>query len=147
MSLSCTVSMTSSRRSGMSSTRMNRMLGFEPAPTGAAFAARGRKPVALKATPAAAPSLRASFRVIGVSTGHLLSLEFWSRTRLRVGVAREEEVGPVVVRPDRHTVGGGVGGGVRRNATIRCGHGNVEGEVPAHIVTHNGIVGGHPHMG
>src|SRR5215211_3525127 len=84
----CTVSMTSSRRSGMSSTRMSRMLGFEPAPTGAAFAARGRRPVALKATPAAAPSLRASLRVIGVSIRYLFLVEFSSRTRLWVAVPR-----------------------------------------------------------
>src|SRR5829696_1198736 len=111
----CTVSMTSSRRSGMSSTRMNRMLGFEPAPTDAALAARGRRPVALKATPAAAPSLRASLRVTGVSIRYLLSVEFWSRTRLQVGVAFQEEVGPGVVG-HVHEVCGGVAGMVRRNA-------------------------------
>src|SRR5215211_8201925 len=118
--------MTSSRRSGMSSTTMSRMLGFEPTPTDAAFAARGRRPVALKATPAAAPSLRASLRVIGVSIKHLLSVEFWSRTRLRVGVAPQEEVGSGVVGKVFHEVCGGVAGVVRWNATIRCGLEDVE---------------------
>src|SRR5688572_3163313 len=72
MSLFCTVSMIPRRRSGMSSTTMSTMLGFEPALTGAALTARGRRPVVLKATPAAAPILRASLRVIGVSIRHLL---------------------------------------------------------------------------
>src|SRR5215211_2086451 len=140
----CTVSMTSSRRSGMSSTRMSRMLGFEPAPTGAAFAARGRRPVALNATPAAAPSLRASLRLNGVSIRHLLLVEFWSSTRLRVGVARQEDVSTVVVV--RHAVGRGVAGAVRQNAPIRCGVPGVEGDIPAHIVAHDGVVGGNPDM-
>src|SRR5215212_5048489 len=144
MILFCTVSMTSSRRSGMSSTRMSRMLGFEPAPTGAALAARGRRPVALNATPAAAPSLRASLRLNGVSIRHLLLVEFWSSTRLRVGVARQEDVSTVVVV--RHAVGRGVAGAVRRNAPIRCGVPGVEGDIPAHIGAHNGVVGGHPDM-
>src|SRR5215213_1556830 len=68
-----------------------------------------------------------------------------ARIRLRVGVARQEDVGTVVVV--RHPIGGSVAGGVSRNATPRLRVPAVEAYVPAHFVVHHGIVGGDPHMG
>jgi hypothetical protein len=53
---------------------------------------------------------------------------------LRIGVARQEDVGTVIVV--RHAVGGGIAGGVRRNATPRLRVPGVEAYVLTHLVVH-----------
>ena len=61
---------------------------------------------------------------------------------LWVGIARQKGVGTVVVV--RHAVFGGVGGGVRRNATPSLRVPGMESYVPTHLVVHHGIVRSKP---
>ncbi len=58
---------------------------------------------------------------------------------------RHQDVGAVVIV--RHAGFGGVGGGVRRNATPSLRVPGMEAYVPTHLVVHHGIVGSKPDVG